>query len=108
MRGSRCSGSVVHSGHALLDERRTALNVQLPERLWGSAKVRYRGLAKNTVRMLALGMLANLFRVRHRLMPQGTSCRRERRNRPNRATPPRNRALRAVPTGGRSMRPSSR
>lgn len=42
------------------------------KRLWGFTKVRYRGLAKNTVRVFAMGMLANLFRVRHRLVPQGT------------------------------------
>ncbi|MCU0616459.1 MAG: IS5 family transposase [Gemmatimonadaceae bacterium] len=42
------------------------------KRLWGFTKVRYRGLAKNTVRVFALGMLANLYRVRHRWVPQGT------------------------------------
>lgn len=41
------------------------------KRLWGFAKVRYRGLAKNTARVFALLALANLYRVRHRLMPQG-------------------------------------
>jgi transposase, IS5 family len=41
------------------------------KRLWGFAKVRYRGLAKNTARVFALMALANLYRVRHRLMPQG-------------------------------------
>lgn len=41
------------------------------KRLWGFAKVRYRGLAKNTARMFALLALANLYRVRHRLLPQG-------------------------------------
>jgi hypothetical protein len=39
-------------------------------------------LAKNTVRVFALGMLANLFRVRRRLLLQGTECRRVRRDRP--------------------------
>ncbi len=33
-------------------------------------------------RVYALGTLANLFRLRHRLRPQGTSCRRARRHRP--------------------------
>jgi IS5 family transposase len=42
------------------------------KRLWGFTKVRYRGLAKNTVRVFALGTLANLYRLRHRLLPQGT------------------------------------
>ena len=41
------------------------------KRLWGFVKVRYRGLAKNTVRVFALLALANLYRVRHRLMPHG-------------------------------------
>ncbi len=36
-------------------------------------------------RVYALGTLANLFRLRHRLRPQGTSCRRERRDRPKQA-----------------------
>ena len=42
------------------------------KRQWGFTKVRYRGLAKNTVRVFALGTLANLYRLRHRLRPQGT------------------------------------
>ena len=41
------------------------------KRLWGFAKVRYRGLAKNTVRVFALLALANLYRVRRRLLPHG-------------------------------------
>ncbi len=45
-------------------------------RLWGFTTVRYRGLAKNTARVYALCTLANLFRLRHRLRPQGTSCRK--------------------------------
>lgn len=40
------------------------------KRLWGFAKVRYRGLAKNTARVFALLALANLYRVRHRLLPR--------------------------------------
>jgi IS5 family transposase len=39
---------------------------------WGFTKVRYRGLAKNTVRVRAVLALANLYLVRHRLAPQGT------------------------------------
>jgi len=42
------------------------------KRLWGFAKVRYRGLAKNTVRAYAACALANLYLVRHRLVPRGT------------------------------------
>jgi IS5 family transposase len=41
------------------------------KRLWGFTKVRYRGLAKNTARVFALMALANLYRVRHRLLLQG-------------------------------------
>jgi IS5 family transposase len=41
------------------------------KRLWGFAKVRYRGLYKNTVRLYACFALANLYRVRRRLLPQG-------------------------------------
>jgi IS5 family transposase len=41
------------------------------KRLWGFTKVRYRGLYKNTVRVFALFALANLYRVRRRLLPQG-------------------------------------
>ena len=41
------------------------------KRLWGFAKVRYRGLYKNTVRVLALFALANLYLVRRRLLPRG-------------------------------------
>ncbi|MDZ7630307.1 MAG: IS5 family transposase [Gemmatimonadaceae bacterium] len=42
------------------------------KRLWGFTKVRYRGLAKNTVRAYAAFALANLYLVRHKLRPQGT------------------------------------
>lgn len=38
------------------------------KRLWGHAKVRYRGIAKNNAQMHALFGLANLFRVRHWLL----------------------------------------
>jgi IS5 family transposase len=41
------------------------------KRLWGFAKVRYRGLAKNTTRAFALFALANLYLVRRRLTPCG-------------------------------------
>ena len=40
--------------------------------LWGFTKVRYRGLAKNTVRVYAAFAIANLYQVRHKLRPQGT------------------------------------
>ena len=38
------------------------------KRLWGHAKVRYRGLKKNLAQMNMLFALANLYRVRYRLM----------------------------------------
>jgi transposase, IS5 family len=42
------------------------------KRLWGFAKVRYRGLAKNTARLYTAFALANLYLLRRRLMtPQG-------------------------------------
>ncbi len=45
------------------------------KRLWGFAKVRYRGLAKNAARAFALFALANLYMVRYRLLPAGATCR---------------------------------
>lgn len=38
------------------------------KRLWGHAKVRYRGIAKNLAQMHTLFGLANIYRVRYRLM----------------------------------------
>ena len=38
------------------------------KRLWGHAKVRYRGIAKNLAQMYMLFGLANIYRVRYRLM----------------------------------------
>lgn len=38
------------------------------KQLWGHAKVRYRGIAKNLAQMYTLFALANLFRVRRRLV----------------------------------------
>ena len=38
------------------------------KRLWGHAKVRYRGLKKNLAQMHTLFALANVFRVRRQLM----------------------------------------
>lgn len=42
--------------------------------LWGFTKVRYRGLAKNTVRVFAAFALANLYLMRKRLRPVGATC----------------------------------
>jgi IS5 family transposase len=39
------------------------------KRLWGFAKVRYRGLAKNTARLFTAFALANLYLLRRRLLP---------------------------------------
>jgi IS5 family transposase len=44
------------------------------KRLWCFAKVRYRGLAKNLARAQTMFALANLYSVRHQLMPAGTRC----------------------------------
>jgi transposase, IS5 family len=38
------------------------------KRLWGHAKVRYRGIAKNLAQMHSLFALANLYRMRYRLL----------------------------------------
>ena len=38
---------------------------------WGFTKVRYRGLAKNLVRVYAIAALVNLYRLRARLLPRG-------------------------------------
>lgn len=45
------------------------------KRLWGFAKVRYRGLAKNLARAQTMFALANLYLVRRRLLPAGAACR---------------------------------
>jgi transposase, IS5 family len=42
--------------------------------LWGFAKVRYRGLAKNLARALTMFALANLYQVRRQLLPAGARC----------------------------------
>jgi IS5 family transposase len=55
---SRCRARGEHAFHVV-------------KRLWGFAKVRYRGLAKNTARSFALFALANLYLVRRRLLPRG-------------------------------------
>ena len=41
------------------------------KQLWGFTKVRYRGLAKNLARGFVIFGLANLFRLRRRLLPPG-------------------------------------
>ena len=44
------------------------------KRLWGFDKTRYRGIAKNLARAQTMFALANLYRLRHRLMPPGATC----------------------------------
>jgi IS5 family transposase len=44
------------------------------KRLWGFAKVRYRGLAKNTARLFTAFALANLYLLRRRLLPPQAQC----------------------------------
>src|SRR5262249_58668061 len=46
------------------------------KRLWGFAKVRYRGIAKNLARAFSLFALANLYLVRRQLLlpRRGASC----------------------------------
>lgn len=55
---SRCRARGEHAFHVV-------------KRLWGFAKVRYRGLDKNTARTYAMFALANLYLVRRRLLPAG-------------------------------------
>jgi IS5 family transposase len=44
------------------------------KQLWGFAKVRYRGLAKNLARAHTMFALANLYQVRRQLLPAGVRC----------------------------------
>ena len=44
------------------------------KQLWGFQKVRYRGIAKNLARAQTLFALANLYAVRHRLLPPEAEC----------------------------------
>jgi transposase, IS5 family len=44
------------------------------KQLWGFAKVRYRGLAKNLARAQTMFALANLYQVRRELLPAGARC----------------------------------
>ena len=47
---------------------------RIVKRLWGFAKVRYRGLKKNTVRAFATFALANLYMVRKFIVPDRERC----------------------------------
>jgi IS5 family transposase len=44
------------------------------KQLGGFTKVRYRGLAKNLARAQTMFALANLYQVRHQLLPAGMRC----------------------------------
>ena len=44
------------------------------KQLWGFKKTRYRGIAKNLARAQTLFALANLYAVRHKLIPKGATC----------------------------------
>lgn len=70
-----------------LSERRRAINrarsrtrargkhpFHVVKRLWGFAKVRYRGVAKNLARAQTMFALANLYVVRRQLLPAGARC----------------------------------
>jgi transposase, IS5 family len=46
------------------------------KQLWGFAKVRYRGLAKNLARAQTMFALANLYQVRRQLLPTAARCAR--------------------------------
>lgn len=47
---------------------------RIVKQLWGFAKVRYRGLMKNTVRAFVSFAMANLYLVRKQLMPRQARC----------------------------------
>lgn len=47
---------------------------RIVKQLWGFAKVRYRGLMKNTARAFATFAMANLYMVRKHLMPTQPTC----------------------------------
>jgi IS5 family transposase len=47
---------------------------RIVKQLWGFDKTRYRGIAKNLARAQTMFALANLYALRHRLMPPGARC----------------------------------
>lgn len=86
---SMCRVAGIALGDDAVPDETTILNLRrllehpfhVIKRLWDFATVRYRGLKKNTARVLALMALANLYRVRHRLLPHRASCVPETGNR---------------------------
>jgi IS5 family transposase len=59
---------VVHQVHSLLQPLKGCLLTAQIKRVFGFAKVRYRGLAKNTLRLWVSCGPANLFIVRQQLL----------------------------------------
>ena len=47
---------------------------RIVKHLWGFDKARYRGIAKNLARAQTMFALANLYTLRHQLMPPGHRC----------------------------------
>jgi IS5 family transposase len=47
---------------------------RIVKQLWGFTKTRYRGIAKNLARAQTMFALANLYALRHQLMPPGARC----------------------------------
>jgi IS5 family transposase len=47
---------------------------RMVKQLWGFAKVRYRGFAKNLARAQTMFALANLYQVRRQLLVSGARC----------------------------------
>ena len=70
--GTRTAQTDAHNAARSRVRARVEHVFHVVKRLWGFAKVRYRGLAKNTARAFTAFALANLYLVRKRLAPQGT------------------------------------
>jgi IS5 family transposase len=76
-----------HGGNKNLSERWRKINrarsrtraccehpFRVVKQLWGFSKTRYRGIAKNLARAQTMFALANLYAVRHRLLPPEVRC----------------------------------
>ena len=80
-RVNRRSRSRLSEYQRFINRRRSAARARVEhvfhvvKRLWGFSKVRYRGLAKNTVRLYTAFALANLYLLRRRLLPPQWSVR---------------------------------
>ena len=70
--GTRTAQTDAHNAARSRVRARVEHVFHVVKRLWGFAKVRYRGLAKNTARAFTAFALANLYLVRKRLAAQGT------------------------------------